>query len=203
MLRLVYHTTTFGPLHLDYDDAVVRAGSSRDNDLIILHESVQPHHCLLLFEEEAVIVLSFEEGMPVPPQEVPDDAPRFGVGDILHVGQLPFEIERSPNSVAVVRDNWSETTNDGKTPEGYWKADALYAPDEARWLCDFCRIRLLDRQLKLLGLQGRKKHLLCPVCGHEVTLFSTGTKKDGSIGQKLRSVWKQSSKKLAQLLRHQ
>ena len=171
MLRLVYQSTLFGPLHFEYSKAIVRVGSCRDNDLVLLHPSVQPYHCVLVFAETSLCLL--------PPQAVGGDAvlepapagPRYVAGGTLQIGELVFQVERSPNSVAVPEFRTATTATPGQTREGYWRADFAAVPDEARWLCGRCRLRLATSQVHVLGLVGGRKYALCPKCSQTVELI--------------------------------
>lgn len=177
MLRLVYHTTVFGRLHFEYPRPRVRVGSARDNDLILLHPSVEPHHCTLLLEEDSLAM--------VPPHaaaEPPADAPRYGPGDALVIGDLTLQIERSPNTIAVPAPK-TEQGLPGRTHRGYWKADYEAVPETARWACERCQLRFEDRQIHALGLTGRSKHIFCPQCSAELALLTpTNASHGGFLG---------------------
>lgn len=169
MLRLVYHTTVFGPLHFEFSKPLVRIGSCRDNDLVLPHSSIKPYHCILLFQEEAIQLL--------PPEAVQDgelvatasNASSYGAGDVLNVGEVALSVETSDQSVALPdAEARGHVIAPGKTAEGYWRAGSELAPVQARWLCPQCGIRLIDAQLHVMGLVGHRRHLLCPQCSHEV-----------------------------------
>ena len=191
MLRLVYHSPLFGPLHFEYSKAVVRVGSCRDNDLVLLHASVRPYHCVLVFDEASLCLL--------PPEAVGNDGvlaaapagPRYEPGDTLHLGELDLQVERSPNSVAVPQLGVVATAQPGQTAEGFWRADFAAVPAEARWLCGRCGLRLTTPQVHVLGLVGRRKYALCPKCSQTLELvvpLEVGAK--GLLGR-LKSGWRQ------------
>lgn len=166
MLRLVYHTNVFGALHFEYSQPHVRVGSCRDNDLVLLHPSVEPYHCTLALAEDSLAVLP-----PNVTDEPADDAPRYGPGDELVIGALTLRVERSPNTIAVPPPK-VETQPAGRTHRGYWKADYEAVPEAARWLCAHCQLRFEDRQIHALGLEGRSKHIFCPQCSAELALLT-------------------------------
>lgn len=187
MLRLVYHTDLFGALYLEYNQPLVRVGSSSDNDLVLLHPSVSPHHCSLLFEEDSVRVLPADfqlrpEGLP-PGLEVPC----YVEGDTLPIGEVPLLVEHSPNTVALPCPR-AETVDTGLTPDGYWRADAGQAPPRARWLCRACAIRLEDRQITRIGLEKSRKHFLCPKCSHELELIRPQAAEETGLLAAIRSL---------------
>lgn len=171
MLRLVFDTTVFGPLHFEYPRPRIRVGSCRDNDLVLLHPSVQPYHCTLALEEDGLVVLPANTDAEPDPTE-----PRLGPGDALQVGALTLRIERSPNSIAVPPPKREEPPV-GRNHHGHWKADLPSVPDSARWLCDPCKLRFEDRQVRAIGLEGGRKHILCPQCSRELVLVKAGPRR--------------------------
>src|SRR5580765_3414598 len=101
MLKLIYHTPVFGPIDLEYDRPIIRVGRGEDNDLVLRHSSVEPHHCFLLFRGEKVLCLPPSEALPSP-EEVPHlTGQEFGSGDSLWIGELQFTLDHSSRSVAV------------------------------------------------------------------------------------------------------
>jgi hypothetical protein len=185
VLRLVYNTTVFGALHFEYSRSRVRVGSCRDNDLVLLHPSVEPYHCTLAWEEDSFALLP-----PHATEEPYDDAPRYGPGDTLVVGELKLLVERSPNSIAVPPPKM-EAQAAGRTHHGYWKADYAEVPSEARWSCPQCQLRFEDRQIHALGLAGRSKHILCPQCSRELELLTPAPPEAHGLLGVLNSGWRQ------------
>lgn len=167
MLRLVYHTTVFGPLHFEYAGPRVRIGSCRDNDLVLPHPSVRPYHCTLLLEENALSVLPPD----APDATAPGETPRYGPGDTLTIGDLTLGIERSPNTIAIPPPVTLPQLP-GRNHKGYWLADYETVPDDARWRCGHCQLRFADRQIHAVGIEGGRKHILCPQCSQELELLT-------------------------------
>jgi hypothetical protein len=192
VLRLVYQNSLFGPLHFEYPKAIVRVGSCRDNDLVLLHASVRPYHCVLVFDEAAVRLLPPEAADSQGVLENAPEARRYGLGETLHIGDLALQVERSPNSVAVPPPAAAGgSVLPGQTFDGYWRADFEAVPDEARWLCGRCRLRLTTPQVHVLGLVGGRKYPLCPKCSQTVELvvpIETGPR--GLLGH-LKAGWRQ------------
>lgn len=185
MLRLVYHTTVFGPLNLEYPGPRVRVGSCRDNDLVLPHPSVRPYHCTLLLTEDTVTVLPPDAGEARPP-----DAPCYGPGDRLQIGELLLSIEHSPNTVAVPPPK-AEALLPGRNHRGFWRADYKAVPDAARWLCSRCQLRFEDRQIRALGIEGGRKHILCPQCSLELALLAPAERELHGLLGALNSAWGQ------------
>ncbi len=185
MLRLTYRTGVFGPLRFEYTKRRVRVGSCRDNDLVLPHPSIQPYHCTLAFEEDWLAVLQ-----PNAPEDSPVEGTRWlGPGDRLELGELVLEIERSPNSVGLPSTAAPVEPGD-RTPEGYWIAKAPVIPETARWLCGTCDLRFEDAQVRVIGLAGRRRHALCPVCSHHVAFVRMNPSAGLSFTAKARNGWK-------------
>jgi len=152
MLRLVYQTVLFGPIGLDYTQAVLRVGRSDDNDLVLPHPSVEPHHCILVFRGEKVLTL--------PPDQQIDEwtdlkrlvGPEFGAGDQLSIGDCHFSLVHSPGSV---------TIPEVASPAA--GADSA-GPRDERFYCPRCRKSIPDSEVKRVGLVGQAKRCLCPQC---------------------------------------
>ena len=180
MLRLVFQTGVFGPLRFEYTQRRVRIGSCRDNDLVLPHPSVRPYHCTLAIEEDWLAILG-----PHANEETPiEGATRLGPGDQLKVGELVLDIERSPNSVGVPVTEVSTPPN-GRTAEGYWIVGWEGVPDTARWLCGTCSLRFEDEQVRAIGLAGRRRHVLCPVCSQHVAFVKPGSAAPRTFGGKV------------------
>jgi hypothetical protein len=163
MVRLVYHSRLLGPLHFEYAHPRIRVGSCRDNDLVIPHPSLRPYHCTLALGEDSVTVLP-----PNAPEKLPpDQAPCFRIGEDLVLGEVVLRIEHSSKSVALPTLEQIQPP-DGRTPEGFWKADFGAVPDLACWLCAECGLRFEDAQTRVIGLVGRRRHIHCPICGRNL-----------------------------------
>ena len=164
VLKLIYHTAVFGPIDLEYDRPVIRVGSSEDNDLVLRHPSVEPHHCLLVFRDETVLCL--------PPSEAPLSqsdlrnliGPELGPEDPIWIGDLQFSLAHSSKTVAV--------------PEVYGKSGTSGASEddaatgqkasERRYYCAHCRAFIQDAEVKRVGLVGQAKRNLCPKCSRQL-----------------------------------
>lgn len=163
MLRFVYDNSLFGPLNFEFTNPRVRVGSCRDNDLVIPHPSVRPYHCTLALDEDSVAVLPPHAGEDTPL----DSAPRYSPGDQIALGEIVLRVERSANSVGLpVVETLS--TPDGRSPEGFWRADFPEVPATAGWLCSQCLLRFEHSEVRVIGLVGRRNHAHCPVCGRTV-----------------------------------
>ncbi|MEY2427935.1 MAG: Inner rane component of cytoplasmic domain [Verrucomicrobiota bacterium] len=164
VLKLMYHTYVFGPIDLEYDRPVIRVGSSEDNDLVLRHPSVEPHHCLLVFRGEKVLCL--------PPSQVIDShtvlgsltGPELGAGDRIKIGELQFNLAHSSKTVAV-------PGVDGQgSPAGVSTGNGAAGPGEEagqrHYYCAHCQAFVQDTRVKRLGLVGHAKRNLCPKCSH-------------------------------------
>ena len=166
MLKLVYHNTVFGPIDLEYERAVVRVGSSEDNDLVLRHSSVQSHHCVLVFNDEKLLCLPPEWQVSAAAELGTLPGPRFGLGERFTVGELEFTLAYSARSIAIPQGQ-SENWNAG-VPEGSVAAEAGRKEAAAAFYCPNCRIALEETEVKRVGLIGRAKRCLCPRCSREV-----------------------------------
>jgi hypothetical protein len=162
VLKLIYHTGIFGPIDLEYDGPIIRVGRSEDNDLVLRHPSIQPHHCLLVFRDEKVLCVS-----PGQADTAQDDlerltGPEFGVGDQITIGELQFTLAHSSRTVAI-----PEAGNQGAGAEA-WEGDTAAGASEGasagRYFCAHCRVFIPITEAKRLGVVGRAKRYLCPKC---------------------------------------
>ena len=162
MLKLIYHTAVFGPIDLEYDRPVIRVGRSEDNDLVLRHPSVEPHHCLLVFRGDRVLCL--------PPSEAIDSetdlgsltGPELGPGDPMRIGDLQFSLAHSSKTVAV-----PEIQSQGLTAR-VWEGEAATETGEEanqrQYYCAHCRTFIQEAEVKRVGLVGHAKRKLCPKC---------------------------------------
>jgi hypothetical protein len=160
VLKLTYHTTVFGPIDLEYDRPVIRVGRSEDNDLVLRHPSVAPHHCVLVFQGEKVLCLPPSQAMG-PQSDVQDlGAPELGPDDLMKIGELQFRLVHSPRTVAV--------------PELHYQASDATSVEpgkevgQRRYYCSRCRTFIREAEVKRFGLVGHAKHNLCPMCSRPV-----------------------------------
>ncbi len=154
MLKLVYHTAVFGPIDLEYDRPLIRVGSSEDNELVLRHSSIDPHHCLLLFRGEKVLCLPPSHNPPPPSELSHLTGNELGFGDVLKIGELEFSLAHSPNTVSLpeVPGSMNDVVED---PE---------IGSQPHYYCAHCRISIRHPDVKHVGLVGHGKRNLCPKC---------------------------------------
>jgi hypothetical protein len=164
VLKLIYHTVVFGPIDLEYDRPVIRVGSSEDNDLVLRHPSIEPHHCLLVFRGEKVLCLP--PGQPIPLQTDLGTltGQELGAGDSIAIGDLQFSLAHSSRTVAVPgvdgQDSSAGGSRDG-APTGPGENVA-----QQHYYCAHCQAFIQATRVKRLGLVGHAKRNLCPKCSH-------------------------------------
>ncbi len=171
MLKLIYHTTVFGPIEFEYDQPIIRVGRAEDNDLVLRHPSVEPHHCLLAFRGEKVLCL--------PPSQADLSqidvsclrGSELGAGDVLRIGGLQFSLAHSTRTVAL-----PEVRGQGSTAEDTARNGMAR---EARYYCAHCRKFIRDSDVKRVGLVGHAKRNLCPKCSR---LLETEAEPSGGSG---------------------
>jgi hypothetical protein len=166
VLKLIYHTAVFGPIHFEYDRPVIRVGSSEDNDLVLRHPSVEPHHCLLVFRDETVLCLPPSEDLRSQTDLRNLTGPEFGPEDPMWIGELQFSLAHSPRSVSVPevygkRGTSGASEDDPATGTGP-------AANQRRYYCTHCRAFIQDAEVKRVGLVGHAKRNLCPKCSHQL-----------------------------------
>jgi hypothetical protein len=156
VLKLIYQTAVFGPIDLEYDRPVIRVGRSEDNDLVLRHPSVAPHHCLLVFRGEKVLCLP-------PSQAIPSEADlpsltglELGPGDPITIGDLQFSLAHSSRTVAV-----PDFQTQGSTAAAIETGGKASQP---RYYCTNCRAFIQNTEVKRVGLVGHAKRNLCPKC---------------------------------------
>lgn len=158
MLKLIYDTAVFGPIHFEYEAPVIRVGRSEDNDLVLRHPSVERYHCRLVFRGETVLCLPPGEEFSVETDLPSLVGPEFGVGEQIKIGDLQFSLAHSARTVAIPEVH-------GQEPEGGTAgADALTGASQRRFFCAHCRVFVSDTVAKRLGLVGHAKRYLCPKC---------------------------------------
>ncbi len=154
MLKLIYHTAVFGPIDLEYDVPVISVGRSEDNDLVLRHPSILPHHCLLVFRGEKVLCLPPRRPLPAVTEVRHLTGPELGLADPLQLGELQFSLAHSGRTVALPDHNQGSLT---ATPVGA-------VADQQRYYCPFCRVFVPDAGVKRVGLVGHAKRDLCAKC---------------------------------------
>jgi hypothetical protein len=159
VLKLVYHTAVFGPIDLEYDRPVIRVGSSEDNDLVLRHPSVQPHHCQLGFRGEKVVFVPLNQNITSEVELWRLPGPEFGAGNRIRIGEVEFTLAHSSKSVAIP-EAWSRATGTSGS-EGIEDGDGK---TEAGYFCPKCRVFRQESEVRRVGLVGHAKRLLCPKC---------------------------------------
>jgi hypothetical protein len=163
VLKLVYQTAVFGPINLEYEKPVVRVGSSQDNDLVLPHPSVRPHHCLLSFWEERLALLPAEaDAQTAQAAWAQPSGHIYESGEELRIGELSFMLGHSANTVAVPE----AVLHPSLQPTGAEEDGAVMTGP--RYYCSHCGRYVPVADLKRIGLVGRAKHLLCPQCSSPV-----------------------------------
>ena len=159
VLKLIYHTGVFGPIHLEYDQPVIRVGRSEDNDLVLRHPSVDPYHCLLVFRGEKLLFLAPDPALTSDDDLARLEGPQFNAGDEIMIGPLRFALAHSTRTVAIPHPQREDTAAQAE------ETDVATGSDQARRFCAHCRKSFPAAELKRLGLVGHAKHWLCPKCG--------------------------------------
>jgi hypothetical protein len=162
VLKLIYHTAVFGPIDLEYDRPVIRVGSSADNDLVLRHPSVEPHHCLLVFRGEKVLCLPPNQAILAQTDLRSLTGPELGPGDPLRFGELQFSLAHSSRTVAVPEMH-SRGSAAGAS-EGNAATGTGEEADQRCYYCAHCRTFIRGAEAKRVGLVGRAKRSLCPKC---------------------------------------
>jgi hypothetical protein len=180
VLRLIYDTAVFGPIHLEYEAPVIRVGRSEDNDLVLRHPSVERYHCLLVFRGEKVLCLPPAEVLSVETDLPSLAGPEFGVGDQIKIGELQFSLAHSARTVAIPEVHSLEP---GSATAG---AGAAAGASQRRFFCSRCRVFIPHTEIKRLGLVGHAKHYLCPKCSSLLDLEPEPSKPLSGIRKWLR-----------------
>jgi hypothetical protein len=160
VLKLIYHSEAFGPIDLEYDTAAIQVGSAEDNDLVLRHPSVCPHHCVLLFQGEKVLCLPPYEASGSPSGEENLADSEFGAGDTLRIGELQFGLAHSAKTVALPE------IPEPAPSDLELNADGARESSQRRYFCPQCRTFVREAEVKTVGLVGFAKRNLCPKCSH-------------------------------------
>lgn len=171
MLKLIFHTAVFGPIHLEYDRPVIRVGSSEDNDLVLRDASIAPHHCQLVFRGEKVLCVDAGLCLVSAGDLRALPGPEYGLGDMLRIGNCQFSLAHSPRTVALPE------LLTGGSPDSTEPSDA--DTRQPRYYCEHCRVFVPEDRVKRVGLVGHAKRTLCPKCSSLLTpeLVSAGRPK--------------------------
>jgi hypothetical protein len=188
VLKLIYYTAAFGPIHLEYDQPVIRVGCSEDNDLVLRHPSVEPHHCLLVFRDDKVLCLSPAQTVSSQTDLRSLAGPEFGLGEEIKIGALQFSLAHSAKTVAIPEIRTPSAM--AGTSDDDAAAGAGGRSRRRRYYCAHCRVFFLDSEIKRLGLVGHVKHCLCPQCSHPVDLEPAPPKPKLGLKGWLRKVWR-------------
>jgi RNase P subunit RPR2 len=161
VLKLIYHTAVFGPIDLEFDRPVISVGRSEDNDLVLRHPSILPHHCLLVFRGERLFCLPPRQPIPTP-NELPNlTGPELGPADSLQIGELQFTLASSARTVALP-DQSQGSVNDAAESSATGGIEG--GTGQRRYYCAYCRTFVPDAEVKRVGLVGHVKRDLCPKC---------------------------------------
>jgi hypothetical protein len=159
VLKLIYHNAVFGPIHLEYDQPAIRVGRSEDNDLVLRHPSVEPYHCILVFQDEKVIWLPPDSALRSEGEPGSLSGPAFALGDQISIGELQFHLAHSAQTVAIPGARPPEAV-----PEKHDGAGAADGTSQSGYFCSHCRLTFQQSEVKRVGLVGRSKRCLCPKC---------------------------------------
>ncbi len=162
MLKLIYHTAALGPIELEYTRPVIRVGSSRDNDLVLDHPSVEPYHCQLVFREEKLLCLPSSQAIPPETDLRSLRGPEYGAGEQLQIGELQFSLAHSAGSVAIPalpRQQWDRETVKSSPPNTEDET-----ADPGRYYCSQCLAYYHGTEVRRIGRIGGAKRCLCPRC---------------------------------------
>ena len=164
MLKLIYHTPVFGPIDLEYGGPIIRAGSSEDNDLVLRHPSVEPHHCLLVFRGERVLYLPPDDAISSETDLRSLTGPEYGARDSIKIGELLFKLAHSARTVAIPEPGGPEGSAGAAAGDPAARASGGAGP--RRYFCAHCRVFISDTEVKRLGMVGHAKRCLCPKCSN-------------------------------------
>jgi hypothetical protein len=170
VLELIYHSAVFGPIHFHYDRPMIRVGGSEDNDLVLRHPSVAPHHCVLVFRDEKVFCLSPEDAVSAEAGWESLPGPEFGAGQELTIGELRFTLAHSARSVAIPEVRPLDT---GAGESGLGPLAGAGAACRPRYFCPRCKVFVPEAKIRPLGLVGHAKRYLCPKCSGLLELEPT------------------------------
>jgi hypothetical protein len=180
VLELIYHSSVFGPIRLDYYEPVIRVGRSEDNDLVLRHPSVEPQHCLLLFQGEKVLYLPPDDGLFLETDLGAVAGPEYGEGDQLQIGEIRFSLAHSARTVAIPKVHGHES--------GGRSAEAGESASQRRFFCARCRAFVPQTEIKRLGLVGHAKRYLCPKCSSLLELELEPARPSSGLRKWLRRV---------------
>ncbi len=161
MLKLIYHTAVFGPIDLEYDRPVISVGRTEDNDLVLRHPSIRPHHCLLVFRGEKLFCLPPRQTLPTPNELQDLTGPELGPADSLQIGELQFTLAISTRTVALPDQNQNSVPD---AAEDSVTGGIEGGTGQRRHYCEYCRTFVPDAEVKRVGLVGHDKRALCPKC---------------------------------------
>jgi hypothetical protein len=160
VLKLSYHTTVFGQIDFEYDRPVIRVGRSSDNDLILDHPSIEPHHCLLVFCNEKVRCMPPNQTIHSQTDLQNYSGAEFGIGDTLRIGELEFKLAHSSRTVDVPMIHKDSPAVDA--------VGTQVALENALYYCTHCRAFIKNADVKRLGLLGHPKREFCPKCSRSL-----------------------------------
>ena len=168
MLKLIYHTAALGPIELEYTQPVIRVGSSRNNDLVLAHPSVEPYHCQIVFREEKVLCIPSSQTISPGTDLRRLRGPEYGAGEQLRIGELEFSLAHSARSVALPAMPRPESERE--TVEANPPNNADETADSGSYYCPQCRAYYHRTEVHRVGLVGSAKRSLCPKCSRILDL---------------------------------
>lgn len=154
MVKFVYHTAALGPISLEFDKTLITVGSAPDNDLVLPHPSVRPHHCQVELREDSAVLHAPADGSSA--SASPTECP---VGGTLLIGEVVLEVQHSTSKTVAV-------PHESLRPA----ADLADDPTGKPFFCEHCRKYFTLESLTRIGLEGGRKHVLCPRCSRPVVL---------------------------------
>ncbi len=170
MLKLIYHTAALGPIELEYNRPVIRVGSSRNNDLVLGHPSVEPFHCQLVFREEKLLCIPSSQTISPGTDLWSLRGPEYGAGEQLWIGELQFSLAHSALSVAIPgmpRQELERETVKTEPPNNVDKT-----ADSVSYYCPQCCAYFHSTVVRRVGLVGSAKRCLCPRCSRILDIES-------------------------------
>jgi hypothetical protein len=181
VLKLIYHTAALGPIELEYDQPVIRVGSSRGNDLVLGHPSVEPFHCQLVFREEKLLCIPASQTISPGTDLRSLRGPEYSAGEQLRIGELEFSLAHSARSVALPAMPQPELERETVKTNPPNNVDET--ADPGSYYCPGCEAYYQSTEVRRIGLIGGAKRCLCPKCSRVLDV-EPGPRKAASARRK-------------------
>jgi hypothetical protein len=178
MVKLVHHTAEFGSINFEYHHSVITVGSAEDNDLVLPDPSVRPYHCQIVLDDDHLRVIAARDGAP-PPEDSSGNAGRYSLGEQFMIGELLFEVQHSVNTTVAIPQAALDVP-----------AQPVSDPTGKPYKCDQCHEFFFAQDVHIIGLEGRRKHLLCPKCSRPVSLVDPINAKRRGVVYWLKRLWR-------------